>query len=96
LAIFVSRDFYNVIAKANCLSSWSYNFDEDPVGEIDIIEGINDQSQNVVSLHTCGACKFTKIGGLDERSNCNNGGTESDQCEDGTNLSVFVLKDEMG
>ncbi|WZH49911.1 concanavalin A-like lectin/glucanase domain-containing protein [Fusarium acuminatum] len=67
-------------------SFWSYNFDEDPVGEIDIIEGINDQSQNVVSLHTCGACKFTKIGGLDERSNCNNGGTESEQCEDGTNF----------
>ncbi|KAJ4055402.1 hypothetical protein NW760_001369 [Fusarium oxysporum] len=66
-------------------SFWSYNFDEDPVGEIDIIEGINDQSQNVVSLHTCGACKFTKIGGLDERPNCNNGGTESEQCEDGTN-----------
>ncbi|KAM0559958.1 hypothetical protein ACHAPJ_003912 [Fusarium lateritium] len=66
-------------------SFWSYNFDEDPVGEIDIIEGINDQSQNVVSLHTCGSCTFTKIGGLDERSNCNNGGTESDQCEDGEN-----------
>ncbi|EWZ32449.1 hypothetical protein FOCG_13092 [Fusarium oxysporum f. sp. radicis-lycopersici 26381] len=66
-------------------SFWSYNFDEDPVGEIDIIEGINDQSQNVVSLHTCGTCKFTKIGGLDERPNCNNGGTESEQCEDGTN-----------
>ena len=67
------------------VTSWSYNFDEDPVGEIDIIEGINDQSQNVVSLHTCGSCTFTKIGGLDERSNCNNGGTESDQCEDGEN-----------
>jgi hypothetical protein len=73
-------------SRANSIHSWSYNFDEDPVGEIDIIEGINDQSQNVVSLHTCGACKFTKIGGLDERSNCNNGGTESEQCEDGTNL----------
>ncbi|RGP80043.1 mixed-linked glucanase precursor mlg1 [Fusarium longipes] len=67
-------------------SFWTYNFDEDPVGEIDIIEGINDQSQNVVSLHTCGACKFTNIGGLDQRDNCNNGGTESDQCEDGTNF----------
>ncbi|KAF4981033.1 hypothetical protein FZEAL_3085 [Fusarium zealandicum] len=69
-------------------SFWSYNFDEDPVGEIDIIEGINDWNQNVVSLHTCGKCSFTKIGGLDERPNCNNGGTESDQCEDGQNLSV--------
>ncbi|KAF7539730.1 hypothetical protein G7Z17_g12368 [Cylindrodendrum hubeiense] len=66
-------------------SFWSYNFEEDPVGEIDIIEGINDQSQNVVSLHTCGACSFSKIGGIDGRSNCNNGGTESDQCEDGKN-----------
>ncbi|KAH7141844.1 concanavalin A-like lectin/glucanase domain-containing protein [Dactylonectria macrodidyma] len=66
-------------------SFWAYNFDEDPVGEIDIIEGINKQTQNVVSLHTCGACRFTKIGGIDGRPNCNNGGTESDQCEDGDN-----------
>ncbi|KAF4997042.1 hypothetical protein FDECE_12220 [Fusarium decemcellulare] len=67
-------------------SLWSYNFDENPVGEIDIIEGINVQNQNVVSLHTCGACSFTNIGGTDGRSNCNNGGTESEQCEDGENF----------
>ncbi|KAL9561237.1 hypothetical protein ACKAV7_014592 [Fusarium commune] len=66
-------------------SFWSYNFDENPVGEIDIIEGINDQSRNVVSLHTCGTCSFTKIGGIEGRPNCNNGGTLSDQCEDGMN-----------
>lgn len=59
--------------------------DEDPVGEIDIIEGINKQKKNVVSLHTCGKCSFSKIGGLEQRSNCNNGGTLSQQCEDGTN-----------
>ncbi|KPM44869.1 hypothetical protein AK830_g1593 [Neonectria ditissima] len=66
-------------------SFWAYNFKEDPVGEIDIIEGISKQTENVVSLHTCGACNFTKIGGTDERPNCNNGGTESEQCEDGEN-----------
>lgn len=66
-------------------SLWAYNFDEDPVGEIDIIEGINMQDSNDVSLHTCGACKFSKIGGINERTNCNNGGTLSQQCEDGTN-----------
>ncbi|KAL9082977.1 MAG: hypothetical protein Q9165_008705 [Trypethelium subeluteriae] len=67
-------------------SLWSYNFDEDPIGEIDIIEGINVQDQNVVSLHTCGSCSFTNIGGSDERSNCNNGGTLSESCEDGINF----------
>ncbi|KAF4976234.1 hypothetical protein FZEAL_7072 [Fusarium zealandicum] len=67
-------------------SYWLYKFDEDLVGEIDIIEGINLQDANVVSLHTCGACSFSNIGGIDGRSNCNNGGTVSQQCEDGTNL----------
>ncbi|KAI9695779.1 MAG: hypothetical protein M1820_008452 [Bogoriella megaspora] len=63
-------------------SLWFYNFEENPVGEVDLVEGINVQSQNVVSLHTCGTCSFDNLG---ERSNCNNGGTESDSCEDGTN-----------
>ncbi|KAJ3535840.1 hypothetical protein NM208_g6967 [Fusarium decemcellulare] len=66
-------------------SYWSYNFDEDPVGEIDIIEGVNFQDTNIVSLHTCGTCSFSKIGGTDGRPNCNNGGTLSKWCEDGTN-----------
>lgn len=68
------------------MRSWSYNNDEDPVGEIDLIEGINIQDSNVVSLHTCGSCSFTDIGGSEERPNCNNGGTESKSCEDGDNL----------
>ncbi|KAF7563372.1 hypothetical protein G7046_g706 [Stylonectria norvegica] len=64
-------------------SLWTYNFAENPVGEVDIIEGINMQTANDVSLHTCGTCSFTKIGGLNQRTNCNNGGTVSNQCEDG-------------
>lgn len=65
---------------------WAYNFNENPVGEIDIIENINMQTQNIVSLHTCGQCTFTNIGGTDERANCNNGGTISQACEDGQNF----------
>ncbi len=41
---------------------WVYNFDEDPIGEIDIVEGINHQSDNVISMHTCDKCKFTSGG----------------------------------
>ncbi|UKZ71062.1 uncharacterized protein TrAtP1_012029 [Trichoderma atroviride] len=55
---------------------WAYNFDENPVGEIDIIENINNPTQNIVSLHTCGQCTFTNIGGTEGRSNCNNGGDD--------------------
>ena len=40
-------------------------------GEIDVIEGINLQKRNVVSLHTCGECQFTGIGPSNPRSNCN-------------------------
>ncbi len=61
-------------------ASWTYNFDEDPYGEIDIIEGISHQSNNIVSLHTCGTCTF-KLGGTDPRDNCDLGG-ESQQCSD--------------
>jgi hypothetical protein len=68
--------------------SWAYNFNENPVGEVDIIENINMPTQNIVSLHTCGQCTFTNIGGTEGRSNCNNGGTISQACEDGTNLLV--------
>ncbi|KAK0629508.1 glycoside hydrolase family 16 protein [Bombardia bombarda] len=62
---------------------WTYNFDEDPYGEIDIIEGINNQANDIVSLHTCGACSFNFSGqrGTDPRSNCNLGG-ESGGCSD--------------
>ncbi|KAG6358480.1 hypothetical protein INS49_014364 [Diaporthe citri] len=60
---------------------WSYNFGENPMGEIDIIEGggaAGLQERNIVSLHTCSACQFTKIGGTDERANCALGGDCSD------------------
>ncbi|KAJ3495755.1 hypothetical protein NLG97_g3159 [Lecanicillium saksenae] len=67
-------------------SIWSYNNEEDPVGEIDLIEGMNLQDSNIVSLHTCGTCSFSNIGGLDERANCNNGGSESQSCENGDNF----------
>ena len=44
------------------LLSWTYNFDEDPYGEVDIIEYAMFDSGNTVSLHTCGACKFDLSG----------------------------------
>ncbi|SPJ88722.1 related to mixed-linked glucanase precursor MLG1 [Fusarium torulosum] len=67
---------------------WSYNFDEDPVGEIDIIEGINgNQNGNYVSLHTCGACIFNRPGGAEPRNNCNIGGSDTRYCTDGNNYS---------
>ncbi len=53
--------------------SWTYNFAEDPYGEIDIIEGTNLQSNNIVSLHTCGSCSF-QLSGTDPRGDCNLGG----------------------
>ncbi|KAK2933609.1 hypothetical protein FoTM2_004852 [Fusarium oxysporum f. sp. vasinfectum] len=69
-----------------CGVCWSYNFDEDPVGEIDIIEGINgNQNGNYVSLHTCGACIFNRPGGADPRNNCNIGGSDTRYCTDGNN-----------
>ncbi|KAB5545836.1 concanavalin A-like lectin/glucanase domain-containing protein [Coniochaeta sp. 2T2.1] len=54
---------------------WTYNFDEDPYGEVDIIEYAMFDSGNTVSLHTCGACNFDLSGqpGTDPRSNCNLG-----------------------
>ncbi|KAK3936336.1 concanavalin A-like lectin/glucanase domain-containing protein [Diplogelasinospora grovesii] len=59
---------------------WTFNFDEDPYGEIDIIEGAMHQLNNIVSLHTCGTCQFT-FSGTDPRSNCNLGG-EAQGCAD--------------
>jgi hypothetical protein len=44
------------------LNSWTYNFDEDPYGEVDILEYAMLDSANTVSLHTCGACKFDLSG----------------------------------
>ncbi|KAK3358807.1 concanavalin A-like lectin/glucanase domain-containing protein [Lasiosphaeria hispida] len=62
---------------------WTFNFDEDPYGEIDIIEGVMQQPNNIVSLHTCGACTFdfSASSGTDSRTNCNLGG-ESRSCSD--------------
>lgn len=61
--------------------SWTFNFDENPYGEIDIIEGISNQPRNEVSFHTCGSCSFNFNN--QERLDCNLG-NEANQCsEDG-------------
>ncbi len=54
------------------LPSWTYNMEEDPVGEIDIIEGINYQEDNIVSVHTDNACQFLPgwQTGKEQRPNC--------------------------
>jgi hypothetical protein len=55
---------------------------ENPIGEIDIIEGYNHDEQNVISLHTCSACRF-KAGsqtGVNQREDCSLGG----DCQDNT------------
>ncbi len=56
--------------------------DENPIGEIDIIEGINHQADNIISLHTCDKCRFTSGSqtGNDLRANCALGG----DCDRGT------------
>ncbi|KAJ9161747.1 Glycoside hydrolase family 16 protein [Coniochaeta hoffmannii] len=59
---------------------WTYNFDEDPYGEVDIIEYAMFDSGNTVSLHTCGACKFDLSGQPD----CNLG-DEAEQCPETDN-----------
>ncbi len=41
---------------------WTFNFNESPYGEIDIIEGASaHQVQNRISLHTCAQCSFDNI-----------------------------------
>ncbi|KAK0726896.1 glycoside hydrolase family 16 protein, partial [Lasiosphaeria miniovina] len=67
---------------------WTYNFDEDPYGEIDIVEGVMNQPNNIVSLHSCGACSFNfnNQPGTDPRSNCNLGG-ESNGCPETDNTN---------
>ena len=65
--------------------SWTFNFDEDPYGEIDIIENINTESRNIVSLHTCGECNVT-LTGTNPRPDCNLGG-ESRQCVAGADTN---------
>ncbi|OIW28204.1 hypothetical protein CONLIGDRAFT_368372 [Coniochaeta ligniaria NRRL 30616] len=65
---------------------WTFNFDEDPYGEVDIIEGAMFQPENIVSLHTCGACKFDLSGqpGTDPRADCNLG-SEASGCPESDN-----------
>ena len=74
--------------------SWTFNFDEDPYGEIDIIEGVMTQPDNIVSLHTCGPCQFdfSSSSGRDARPDCDLGGVEGGCSDDvATNLYAFIL-----
>ena len=45
---------------------------ENPVGEVDIIEGTSYQEDNIVSVHTSNKCHFYrgKQTGVEQRSNC--------------------------
>jgi len=45
---------------------------ENPVGEVDIIEGTSYQEDNIVSVHTGNKCHFYpgKQTGVDQRPNC--------------------------
>ncbi len=65
--------------------SWTYNMVEDPIGEIDIIEGINHQADNTISLHTCNKCQFTAgtQTGTDQRTSCALGGDCQDNIRNG-------------
>ncbi|EED22418.1 conserved hypothetical protein [Talaromyces stipitatus ATCC 10500] len=38
---------------------WIYDYGEDPYGEVDIIEGVNDQVGDDISLHTSARCNLT-------------------------------------
>ncbi|KAL5906663.1 hypothetical protein ACKVV1_011065 [Pyricularia oryzae] len=51
---------------------WTFNFEEDPYSEIDILEGNGTPTQNAntVSLHTCGSCSFPSLEGSDLRQDC--------------------------
>jgi len=75
-----------------CLQSWTFNFDEQPYGEIDIIEGSAHQTENRVSLHTCSECAFNMTSSIHDeyqkfysmpRSNCDLQG--DDGCENPKN-----------
>ncbi|KAK8063878.1 hypothetical protein PG996_008530 [Apiospora saccharicola] len=59
---------------------WTFNFEEDPYGEIDIIEGSMFQDGNEVTLWTGNQCRFTNIGSKKERNNCKTGGDEAKGC----------------
>jgi hypothetical protein len=54
------------------VNSWSYNFRENPIAEIDILEGIGHQPDNSFSLHTGPNCTFFPgwQTGKNPRTNC--------------------------
>ncbi|EPE10453.1 glycoside hydrolase family 16 protein [Ophiostoma piceae UAMH 11346] len=70
---------------------WTYNFQEDPISEIDIIEGVGFQVDNTISLHTCDTCRFsasTDTTGTDLRTNCGLGGNCASTLNNGAGCGV--------
>ncbi|KAJ0121472.1 glycoside hydrolase family 16 protein [Diaporthe amygdali] len=70
---------------------WTYNADWPNKGEIDIIEGVNSQQSNQVTLHTAAGCTMTKGNTVDgtelsETGDCNagSGGTGCPQTTNST------------
>lgn len=53
---------------------WTYNYGEEPYGEVDIIEGANNQTGDELSLHTSARCRLEPDPryqtGSDVRSDC--------------------------
>ncbi|KAL3707176.1 hypothetical protein TMatcc_005153 [Talaromyces marneffei ATCC 18224] len=53
---------------------WTYNYAEDPYGEVDIIEGVNNQIGDVISMHTGARCRLDddpqNQTGTDVRTDC--------------------------
>lgn len=45
-----------------CLFSWSFGPNWPAAGEIDIIEGVNDQNTNFMTLHTSPGCAIDSAG----------------------------------
>lgn len=58
--------------------SWAYNMNENPISEIDFLEGNGwtGQAENTVSLHTCGRCAFPNLKGPELRRDCDLKGCE--------------------
>uniref|UniRef100_A0A093V9M9 Putative endo-1,3(4)-beta-glucanase n=1 Tax=Talaromyces marneffei PM1 TaxID=1077442 RepID=A0A093V9M9_TALMA len=71
---------------------WTYNYAEDPYGEVDIIEGVNNQIGDVISMHTGARCR------LDDDPQ-NQTGTDSEPEANANNrfsTSTFVAKMLLG
>ena len=53
-------------------ASWNYNMKENPISEIDIIEGLGFQDDNMFTLHTGNNCSFLPgwQTGKDPRTQC--------------------------